>query len=203
MRLGRSLMMAALLLAALVAPTVTSADVIFSNLGPGGTYNTGTAWTIGQNITMGPAFTVSGSYTLTNIELALLHSPTGNNGPVTLSLYTDAGGTPGTAFETWILGTVPDYPSPNGTLQTLSSAGFVLSDGTYWLIGSAPPEGWDLWMVNLGGTEGSVYRNGQVYQATMPAFQVNGTPIPEPGTLILLASGVIGLARTVRRKLLV
>ncbi len=184
------------------------ADVIFSNLGPGGTYNNlGGAWSItnvpGTVITMGPAFSVSGTYTLTSIDLALLYNPNagGANGLVTLTLYTDASGTPGSALESWVLSSVPDYGSPNGTLVTLPSGALVLSDATYWLIGSASFGVWDLWMVNLDGTKGPVYRNGLVYNATMPAFQVNGTPIPEPCTLLLFVSGVLGLTGTVRRKL--
>ncbi len=184
------------------------ADVIFSNLGPGGTYNNiAGVWVIG-NVpggvsTMGPAFSVSGTYELSSIDLALLYDSNagGVNGLVTLSLYTDAGGTPGTALESWILSSVPDYGSPNGTLVTLSSGSLVLSNATYWLIGSASFGVWDFWMVNLDGTDGSVYRNGAVYNAMMPAFQVNGTPIPEPSALILLAGGMAALAGTVRRKL--
>ncbi len=196
----------------LVAP-VGRADVIFSNLGPGGTYNNlSGAWSIANVsspntvvITMGPAFSVSGTYKLDSIYLALLYNSNtgGANGQVTLSLYTDASGMPGTAVESWVLSSVPDFGSPNGTLVTLPSGGFVLSNATYWVIGSASSGVWDLWMVNLDGTDGPVYRNGVVYpHATMPAFQVNGTPVPEPGTLLLLASSMIALAGGVRRKLL-
>ncbi len=197
------------LMGLLLLVPLSRADVIFSNLGAGGTYSTGPAWSICNFsncvITMGPAFSVSGTYNLTSIDLALLYSnfPGSTNGLVTLTLYTDASGTPGRALESWILSSVPAYGSPNGTLVTLPSGPLVLSDATYWLIGSASFGVWDLWMENLGGTDGPVYRNGTVSKDhPMPAFRVNGTPVPEPGTLVLFASSLMVLADGVRRKLL-
>ena len=184
----------------LLAP-LSHADVIFSNLGPGGTYDPNTGWTIGNPVwAPGAAFSVSGSHTLLNIQVALLHFGL-DSGPVTISLYTDIAGAPGTLMEDWTLGGVPDIGSPNGTLLTLNSAGFVLSNATYWLIGSAPPEVWDAWMWNENHTLGTVYLAGSAQQGVVPAFQVNDT-VPEPGTLVLFGSGLLGLAGVLRRKLL-
>src|SRR5262249_48593365 len=77
------------------------ADVIYNNLGPGDTYQTGVGWTLGLPGTyqdVGNRFTPAGtSYTLDTIALALGYV-TGTNA-VDVALMTDAGGLPGLVIE--------------------------------------------------------------------------------------------------------
>ena len=87
---------------------------------------------------------------------------------------------------------------------------FDMGPGTYWAsvvpdLGFPPQWGW--------GT--SAQGDGLGYQcffgtcgpvATDFAFAIDGHPVvgttPEPGTLIMLGSGILGLAGTMRRKLI-
>jgi hypothetical protein len=139
----------------------------------------------------------------------------GNITAWTLTFYNDNGGIPGNAIaqgtfagsgnETF-LGNVNGFPIYS---YSLSFGSFDMGPGTYWAsvvpdLGFPPQWGW------ASGTGG----DGAAYQcffgACAPvafdmAFAIDGTSVtgtPEPSTLIMLGTGVLGLAGTIRRKLL-
>jgi hypothetical protein len=73
------------------------ADVIFTNLGPGNSFDTSNAWEVGQGSNLfgyntASGFTSGGSYHLSEIDIALANY-SGTNA-ATVSLWTDFGGAP-------------------------------------------------------------------------------------------------------------
>jgi hypothetical protein len=73
--------------------------------------------------------------------------------------------------------------------------------GCFW-------QGWQTFSMNFVPSAGSVtfhfqgVPNTNSYEVGVDAFQISGgTSTPEPGTLIMLGSGVIGLAGMLRRKI--
>jgi hypothetical protein len=136
----------------------------------------------------------------------------GNQGPITawtLTLYSDSGGTPGSAIasgffpgtggETFI-GNVNGFPI---YVYWLYFQSFDMAPGTYWAsvvpdLGFPPQWGW----ATSTGTDpgyqcffGTCGLSGVGF-----AYAVDGRPIPEPGTLIMLGTGILGLAGSLRRK---
>lgn len=194
------------------------ADVIFSDFGPGNTFQTNVGNTICGTGTFNCAgnptplsgansFTPTGSYTLSSISLATA-LVTGTN-QLVVSLMPDAGGIPGTPVETW---TFTNAMQLQPTILSASSVGSVVIDaGTqYWLAASAPGDGtWAVWFLNsigLTGTQASRVGSGAWFATsgnTLAAFSLDGTPlapIPEPSSLVLLTSGLAGLMAVVRRR---
>jgi hypothetical protein len=132
----------------------------------------------------------------------------------TLTFYNDAAGIPGGAIA------AGSFPGTGGetcvTTDCTVSPVFVywlyfksfdIVPGTYWAsvvpdLGFPPQWGW------ATATGGSGTGGYQCFFGTCGltgtdfAFAVDGTPTPEPGTLIMLGTGVLGLAGTLRRKLL-
>jgi hypothetical protein len=135
-------------------------------------------------------------------------------GPITawtLNLYNDAGGVPGAEIATGyfpgaggetFIGNVNGYPI---YVYWVYFHSFDMNPGTYWAsvvpdLGFPPQWGW----ATSTGTDpgyqcfyGACGLTGSGF-----AYAVDGRPIPEPGTMLMLASGVLGLAGTLRRKLL-
>jgi hypothetical protein len=141
-----------------------------------------------------------------------------NQGPITgwtVDLYADAGGQPGalllthseagTAGETF-LGNFGGFPTYEYWVMGLT---WNVTPGTqYWLsvypdLGFPPQWGWS----SGTGGDGISYQDffgARSQLAADMAFALDGQgggEIPEPGTLIMLGTGVLGLAGVIRRKL--
>jgi hypothetical protein len=160
------------------------------------------------------AFTLSGLSDVESFHFVGGYFNPGVQGPIslfTLTFYADNGGIPGgaiaaggfTSFNETFLGNVNGFPIYSYDLYFLS---FNLPAGTYfasvvpdltfppqwgWATASSGPGlGYQCFFGSCAGT------------GTSFALAVDGTPIPEPGTLIMLGTGILGLAGSLRRKLL-
>ena len=136
-----------------------------------------------------------------------------NQGPITartLIFYNDADGQPGNPVPTGnfagnggetSIGDVNGFPIYS---YSLTFGSFDMAPGTYWAsvvpdLGFPPQWGW----ATSTGTDpgyqcffGTCGLTGVGF-----AYAIDGTPTtPEPGTLIMLGSGIIGLAGVTRRK---
>jgi len=126
----------------------------------------------------------------------------------TLNLFlNDNGGAPGTQIATGFF-TSFNEQLLGGQIYSydLYFQSFDMAPGTYWAsvvpdLGFPPQWGW---ATATGGTGTGGY---QCFFGTCGAtgtdfaFAVDGRAIPEPGTLIMLGTGILGLAGSLRRKL--
>jgi hypothetical protein len=199
----------------LTLPAPARADVIFSNLGPGDSYNCCSGWTLfGSDLPIDTdrafAFTPAADYTLDSIDLALTWL--GGTNAADVWLMSDEGGAPGSILESFLISSLPTFNTTNTLLTTADSTlNPLLSAGVqYWVASSAHSADGSLsfnW--NITGDEGLASRdNGGPWGVstsflTSGAFRVNGTPaapVPEPSSVLLLAAGVLGLLSRTRRK---
>jgi hypothetical protein len=128
----------------------------------------------------------------------------------TLTFYNDAAGTPGGAIASGFFpgnGNETFIANVNGFpiyVYWLYFQDFDVLSGTYWAsvvpdLGFPPQWGW---ATATGGNGYQCFFGACGSTGVGFAFAVDGTPTPEPGTLIMLGTGVLGLAGALRRKLL-
>lgn len=193
---------------------------IVNTFGPGDSFELasyGVVWNVlspGSSINVGQGFaarlTPNANYTLTSVTLALGYIQDTNN--LSISIFEDASGTPAGQLLETIVSHPTDITGFSGVNTYQSSLDPVMAGGSsYWLV-VAPVDlneansqnnaaySWYA-STHLGYaatrdfnfTSGS-WANWQVYpNSLLPAFRIEGTAVPEPGTLALTLAGTAGL----------
>ena len=196
------------------------ADVLFNNFGPNNSYNGNTGWTVSNGIDLqvhleqAAVFTVTGgNHFLDSVELALGHL----FGPnvVHVTVHSESAGAPGAVLQTITVNNqilpMPTDPQVNNPPIVANFGGTtVLQNGAnYWVSLSSDtvePNSWLAWNYNVigdMGTRGHRTDGGpwQVFSGTdtRGTFRINGTPVPEPGSVAVLAA-LSGAALLRRRR---
>jgi hypothetical protein len=197
------------------------ADTLYNNLGPGnvaasnqgyclGTGNCATSYWVDAI-----AFTPSTNAALTDIGVALGYV-SGQNW-ATIELLGDSGGLPGSLIESWTVSNLPTWQYNVATPATFVTSGSnpILDAGQqYWVavIAGTPGDKANLlyWMAPQmpAYTPFATSQDGGPYTIVPNpyvgdgGFRVDGTPVPEPSSLLLFAATALGFFGPIRRKLL-
>ena len=215
-------------LAGLLCATPTRADsIVYNTFGPGENPYTITGYGFGSNRSVAVQFTADQSGWLTLAELSLNRTASAPDRPFAVSISADSGNAPGTVLETWsvplssvsvLTSAQPPIILP-APLELVPSVSPFLAAGTsYWLVVSTaadfspplnPSMRWGLAGIvdehfilsSIDGGPAFVVRPG-----TPPGFRLTADatpPVPEPGTVSLVALGLAGLVRMARRRRMV
>jgi len=208
------------LLFALAAPgSAWASQVLFSNFGPGQSYDQSLALSVGNdfagdNLAQAGAFTPSSSAQIGAILIALSEG-LGQSDPVTVAVAQDNNGLPGATLESFSIGGGSLAAMGGGGIVTLSSLlNPMLVAGTqYWVTVSTTLNNSIGWHHNDGSNDSA--SNLEAYSLdgginyfapagnARGAFEIDALlaqAAPEPGMLALLAGGALGMAGRRKRR---
>jgi hypothetical protein len=205
----------ALVAAVCVCSLPAAAGTIFDDFAAGNSYNCCNGWTVsgpssppGQFVSANEFVAGGGGGTVSQIDIAI--GVVVGSGAGTVSLYTVSGGLPGGLLGSW------NYTAHQSfgnccAFETINIAGGPsLTDGTsYFLVVTANGSTWNAWNQNSVGATGEDLFSQDGTHWTDNGIQTLGTfrilsgqgGVPEPGTFVMLGSGVVALGGIFRRKL--
>jgi hypothetical protein len=199
----------------LLCATAGATDILYTTLGPNGEYDTASGYFVDGsqffNQVLALPFTPSQTENMADAVLALGNYAGGNN-PINLYLAADSGiGEPGSVIATLTQqGDIPPFSSGGGLVTfNCNGCGTVNAGTTYWLIAQETDPGTEqAWMFAYQDQQGHLAfdQTGTIdgpwsqFDGTITGFRVDGTAVPEPGTLVMLGSGIVAAAAGLRRK---
>ena len=187
--------------------TPMNAAVVFSNVVGNCCGGFGVEGSNYGTAALGASFTSAGNYLMTDAQVMVFQT-LGNGGDpnFNVSLFSDPGGLPGS----WIAALGVGLVAPNGGgIVTASGATPMLAMGTtYWLVltpfDASTQIGWEMGgspLVRLATSTSSTGSGGWSALGLNDAqFQIDGTAVPEPSSLLLMVSGALGVIGAVRRR---
>ncbi len=190
------------------------AAVIYSNLGPGLSYDNGALIAANGSLAVAtPFLTPSGAnYDLTALDIAIDQS--GGPNTALVALMADSSGLPGGVIASWTM----NFPSLFSNFSIVASqqitgiTGIALNENTtYWLAALPTSNATDTWWrgnntgqhnVEANSNNGGASWSSLLTQNANVAFAVYGNshPVPEPETFTMLLAGLGLLGFTTRRR---
>lgn len=216
--------MTALLGVMFCSVSAQASTVLFSTLGPNDVYEwdqgfrTVGDFVIGGNQAWAMRFNLGANATVDDATLALINIWGGGN-PANVYIESDTpdngehpenGGVPGSSILI-TLTQAEDSPYDGGLVNFTCDASCNLGAGWYWLVAAESdplysPQGWFLAQTRDAVGIVALSRDGGAWVVTgnsaLTAFQIDGTTssIPEPSSLLLFGSGLVGFAALLRRR---